>query len=64
MGSKSEISQYSFQKIMKNLLYHLKAVKTVTQKASVGAGAGAEVFIKSGPEPEPKQIVSAPRHWY
>jgi hypothetical protein len=27
---------------MKNLLYHLKAVKTGTQKASVGAGA--EVF--------------------
>jgi hypothetical protein len=34
------------QKVMKNLLYHLKAVKTGTQKASVGAGAGsgAETF--------------------
>jgi hypothetical protein len=31
---------------MKNLLYHLKTVKTGTQKASVGAssGAGAETF--------------------
>jgi hypothetical protein len=26
---------------MKNLLNHLKAVKTGTQKASVGAGAGS-----------------------
>jgi hypothetical protein len=26
---------------MKNLIYHLKAVKTGTQKASVGAGAGS-----------------------
>jgi hypothetical protein len=26
---------------MKNLLYHLKAVKTGTKKASVGAGVGA-----------------------
>jgi hypothetical protein len=33
---------------MKNLLYHLKGVKTGTQKASVeagaGSGAGAETF--------------------
>jgi hypothetical protein len=27
---------------MKNLLFHLKAVKTGTLKAQVGAGAGAE----------------------
>jgi hypothetical protein len=27
---------------MKNLLFHLKAVKTGTHKAQVGAGAGAE----------------------
>jgi hypothetical protein len=27
---------------MKNLLFHLKAVKTGTHKAKVGAGAGAE----------------------
>jgi hypothetical protein len=49
---------------MKNLLYHLKAVKTGTQKAS--AGAGAETFRKSELEPElePKQIVSAPQYWY
>jgi hypothetical protein len=26
---------------MKNLLFHLKAVKTGTHKAQVGAGAGA-----------------------
>jgi hypothetical protein len=26
---------------MKNLLFHLKAVKTSTHKAQVGAGAGA-----------------------
>jgi hypothetical protein len=61
---------------MKNLLYHLKAVKKGTQKASVGAGAGsragagagagarAETFWKSEPEPELelKQIVSALQH--
>jgi hypothetical protein len=29
---------------MKNLLFHLKAVKTGTQKAQVGAGAGTETF--------------------
>ncbi len=51
---------------MKNLLSNLKAVKTGTQKASVGAGAGsgagagAETFWKS--EPEPKQIVLTPQH--
>ncbi len=48
MGSKSEISQYSLQKVMQNLLSNLKPVKTGTQKASVragaGAGAGAETF--------------------
>jgi hypothetical protein len=42
-------------------------VKTGTQKASVGAragaGAGAETSWKSEPELEPKQIVSAPQHW-
>ncbi len=30
---KSELSQHSLQKVMKNLLFHLKAVKTGTQKA-------------------------------
>ncbi len=39
---KIELSQYSFQKVIKNLLFHLKAVKTGTHKAQVGAGAGAE----------------------
>jgi hypothetical protein len=34
-------SRYSFQKIMKNLLFHFKAVKTGTLKAQVGAGSGA-----------------------
>jgi hypothetical protein len=29
---------------MKNLLFHLKAVKTGTLKAQVGAGAGVETF--------------------
>ncbi len=48
---------------MKNLLYHLKAVKTGTLKAQVGAGAGsgAGTFWKSEPEPERKKIVSAPQ---
>jgi hypothetical protein len=44
---------------MKNLLFHLKAVKTGTLKALVGAGA--ETFWKS--EPERKKIVSAPQPW-
>jgi hypothetical protein len=39
---------------MKNLLFHLKAVKTATHKVEVGAE----------PALEPKQIVSAPQHWY
>jgi hypothetical protein len=38
---KIEVSRYSFQKVMKNLLFHLKAVKTGTLKAQVGAGSGA-----------------------
>ncbi len=56
---------------MKNLLFHLKAVKTGTLKAQVGAGAGsgagagagagAETFWKSEPEPEREKIVSAPQ---
>jgi hypothetical protein len=29
---------------MKNILFHLKAVKTGTLKAQVRAGAGAETF--------------------
>jgi hypothetical protein len=33
---------------MKNLLYHLNAVKTGTQKAVVGAGAGFGNFLKVG----------------
>ena len=33
---------------MKNLLFHLKAVKTGTQKAKVGAGSGARNFLKVG----------------
>jgi hypothetical protein len=36
---KIELCRYSFQKVMKNLLFHLKAVKTGTLKAQVGAGA-------------------------
>jgi hypothetical protein len=49
---------------MKNLLFYLKAVKTGTHKAPVGAGA--ETFWKSEPEPElePKQKVSSPQHWH
>jgi hypothetical protein len=31
--NKSELSQYSFLKVMKNILFHLKAVKTGTHKA-------------------------------
>ncbi len=54
---------------MKNLLFLLKAVKTGTLKAQVGAGsgagagAGAETFWKLEPEREPerKKIVSAPQ---
>jgi hypothetical protein len=45
---------------MKNFLFHLKAMKTDTNKALVGAGAGAETFLK--PELEAKQIVLAPQH--
>jgi hypothetical protein len=47
---------------MKNLLFHLKAVKTGTLKAEVGAGAssGAGYFLKVGAE----KIVSAPQPWY
>jgi hypothetical protein len=30
---KSELSQYSFLKVMKNLLFHLKTFKTGTHKA-------------------------------
>jgi hypothetical protein len=44
---------------MKYLLFHLKAVKTGTLKAQVGAGA--ETFWKSESEPERKKIVSAPQ---
>jgi hypothetical protein len=47
---KSELSPYSYPKVMQNLLFYLKAVKTGTHKAYVGAGAGA------------KKIVSAPQH--
>ncbi len=47
-----------FPKVMKNLLFHLKAVKTGTHKAQVGAEA--ETFWESEPELEPNQIVSAP----
>jgi hypothetical protein len=41
-------------------------VITGTFKAVAGAeaGAGAETFWKSEPEPERKQIVLAPQHWY
>jgi hypothetical protein len=46
---------------MTNLLFHLKAVKKGTHKAQVGAGA--ETFLKSEPELEPNQIVSAPQPW-
>jgi hypothetical protein len=35
------LSRFSFQKVMKNLLFHLKSVKTGTHKAQVGAGAGS-----------------------
>ncbi len=48
---------------MKNLLFHLKAVKTGTLNTEVGAGSGAgvETFSKSEREPERKIIVSAPQ---
>ncbi len=55
-------SQYTFLKVTKNLLFHLKAVKTGTHKAKIGARAGAETFCKSEPELELKQIVLAPQH--
>jgi hypothetical protein len=45
---------------MKNLLFHLKAMKTGPHKAEVRAGAGAETFRES--ELEPKQIVLAQQH--
>jgi hypothetical protein len=41
---KRELSRYSFLKVMKNLLFLLKAVKTGTHKAQVRAGSGAETF--------------------
>ncbi len=51
---------------MKSVLFNIKSVITGTFKAVAGAeaGAGAETFWKSEPEPERKQIVSAPQHWY
>ncbi len=33
---------------MKNLLFHLKAVKTGTHKAQVGAGAGNFLIVEAG----------------
>jgi hypothetical protein len=51
---------------MKNLLYYLKAVKTVSQKASVGAGAGARARgvpredahdARASPPPQPERLV-------
>jgi hypothetical protein len=47
---KSELSQYSFLKVMKNLLFHLKTFKTGTHKASVGAGAGSGASAGAGVE--------------
>jgi hypothetical protein len=35
---------------MKNLLFHLKAVKTGTHKAQVGAGAGNFLIVGAGAE--------------
>ncbi len=46
---------------MKNVLFNIKSVITGSSKAV--AGAGAETFWKSEPEPERKKIVSAPQHW-
>jgi hypothetical protein len=40
----SKLNRYSFLKIIKNLLFNLKAVQTVPLKAEVGAGSGAETF--------------------
>jgi hypothetical protein len=49
---------------MKNPLFNMKSVIKGSYKAiaGAGAGAGAKTFGKS--EPEPKQKVSAPQHWY
>jgi hypothetical protein len=48
---------------MKNLLFHLKAVKTGTIKAQVGAGAGSRNFLKvgagAGPGAEKNSLGSA-----
>ncbi len=40
----------------------MQSVIKGSYKAIVGAGAGAETFWKS--EPEPKQKVSPPQHWW
>ncbi len=45
---------------MKNLLFNMKSVITGSYKAIVGA----ETFWKSEQEREPKQIVSAPQHYF
>jgi hypothetical protein len=47
---KIELSRYYFQKVMKNLLFHLKAVKTGTHKAQVGAGASSGAGARAGAE--------------
>jgi hypothetical protein len=47
LDQKSELSQNSFLKVMKNLLFHLKAVKTGTNKAHVLAGAGAGTRVET-----------------
>jgi hypothetical protein len=44
---------------MKNPLFKMKSVIKGRYKANVGAGA--ETFLKSEPEPERKQKVSAPQ---
>ncbi len=49
---------------MKNPLFNMKSVIKGSYKANVGAGAGAETFCKSEPEPERKQKVSAPQRWF
>ncbi len=49
---------------MKNLHFHLNAVKTGTHKAKVGAGGGTFFKSETELEQEPEQIVSAPQHLY
>jgi hypothetical protein len=58
------VNYYNFNHVTSVKIGHFQGILRYITRSGAGTGAGAEIRISGSVEPEPKEIFSAPQHWF